>query len=154
MGNPQDLYESSCHVYSGPCTIKVSGKTNVLNYKGRTKDAYVFAVPGVNTVLIYDFRPETMQAMEHGSRTDDYSRVLTAFQQPGMVEIGHEEHVYYVEIRPLSGPARLVLKLLGKKTIWIATNLGQRLPVKNYLIAEHLQSHRAGKYSLFCLYSH
>ncbi|NCP47204.1 hypothetical protein GW844_02325, partial [bacterium] len=84
MGNLQNLYESSCHVYSGPCTIKVSGRTNVLNYKGKAKEAHVFAVPGVNTVLIYDFRPETRNAMERGALTHDYSRLLPAFQQPGM----------------------------------------------------------------------
>jgi len=152
MGNLQNLYESSCHVYSGPCTIKVSGETNDLNYKGRAKDAYVFAVPGVKTVLIYDFRPETRQAMEHGALTHDYSRLLPAFQQPGMVEIGHEEGVYYVEIRPLPGPAKLALKLFGKKTILIGTNFGQFLPVKNDIIAEHRKNY-TGRYSLFCLYS-
>lgn len=144
--------DPSCHVFSGPCEIIISGEVNVLNYKGKGKDSHIFGIPGIDTVLIYDFRPETRDAMKRGATKHDYSRVVPAFERPGMVEIGHEEGVYYVEIRPLSGPAKLALKLLGKKTIWIATNVGQFLPKREYLITEHHQNH-TGKFSLFCLYS-
>ncbi|KKU33403.1 MAG: hypothetical protein UX47_C0004G0048 [Candidatus Collierbacteria bacterium GW2011_GWA2_46_26] len=139
--------------YSGPCTFKVQGP-NSLFYKGvANNNAQVFTVPGVGTVSIYDFRPNTIRAVSTAVLTGDFGPVIKAFKQTASVTVSQEAGHFYIEVEPINSWFLRFLAWLGsKKTIWISTNVGQSLPIKSYLFCEHFRA-RGHRFSVFSLYT-